>query len=151
MANNNNRNNQERNNQQKTNYRPIEDTSLKEPLSIVYQDKKKIFLDDGVAMEIARKLSHLPSHQLRKILNEIKGAVQLVEKDNKNFEIARDKLFYVVPLTAYNTGRNRQLQGLYNFVRGHINEKTLVTVKDIIVLDQLFTSIIAYHKLISRK
>ncbi len=125
-----------------------EEPALDRPLSEVYKDKKKIFLENGEAYKIANSMSNIKTHQLRKILNEVKNASMLCSQ--YKFNEARDKLYYVVPLTAYNAGRNKDLKTLYNFVKNHINDKTLQSSKDIEVLDQLFTSIIAYHKLLSK-
>ena len=49
-------------------------------------------------------------------------------------------------MSAYNAGRDPKLKRLYYFVESVINEKSIVSKKDIITLDELFTSIIAYHK-----
>lgn len=119
---------------------------IDQPLSIYYKDKRKVFLPDGVAYQIAFAMGDIPPHQLRKILNQVKEAVTLVKKDEKKFEEARNKLYYLVPLTAYNVGRYNQLNPLYQFVCEHINEKSITNKDDIEFLDQLFTSIIAYHK-----
>ncbi len=116
-----------------------------EPLSVIYADKKKIFLENEEADKIAKSLKNVKTHQLRKILNEVKNAQLLCSQDK--FEDARNKLYYVVPLTAYNAGRNKDLKELYYFVKTHINENTIRSKEDIKVLDELFTSIIAYHKL----
>lgn len=114
------------------------------PLSEIYRDVSKIYLNDGKAYNIAKAMCKVPSHQMRKILNEVKDAVKL-SKEGK-FEEARNRLYFTVPLTAYNAGRNPGLKELYKFVVQHINKQTLKSEKDIEVLDQLFTSIIAYHK-----
>ena len=141
----------QKNNDKKKDQKDIEKHPINEPLALYYADKKKAFLEDGVAYKIAVSMGDIAPHQLRKILNQVKEAVTIVKKDEHRFEEARNKLYYMVPLTAYNTGRNKNLKILYNFVCEHVNENSITTKEDIIVLDQLFTSIIAYHKLKSKK
>lgn len=135
--------------QQSYNNQKFDDLKInqpKQPLSKEYQDQAKIFLEEGNAYEIAKKMEKIPPHQLRKILDPIKEATEMIKKDPSQFNEARNKLYNVVPLTAYNAGRNPKIKVLYYFVKGHINEKTVQSKEDIIVLDKLFTSIIAYHK-----
>ena len=120
------------------------------PLSEKYTNPAEIFLDTGIAYKIADKMGDIPPHQLRKILNVLKEAITIVKRDSNKFLDARNKLYYIVPLTAYNTGRNKGLQELYNFVYQHINEKAIQSPKDIEILDQIFTSIIAYHKVLNQ-
>lgn len=124
-------------------------TPLDKPLSVIYSDKKKIFLQNGIAYQTAQKMGKVPSHQLRKILNEVKRANAMCKKSDDKFEDARNILYYIVPLTGYNAARNPTLESLYEFVVQHINENTLTNSQDIEILDQLFTSIIAYHKYLS--
>lgn len=124
---------------------------LNKPLSEKYKDKSDIYLEEGTAYKIAKEMGDIPPHQLRKILNLLKDAVGMVKKNSDSFEVARDKLYYIVPLTAYNAGRDSKLKPLYNFVYSHINEKTIMNIQDIEVLDQLFTSMIAYHKFLNKK
>ena len=85
-------------------------------------------------------------------LADMKGDLSGVSQPGavNKFIDARNKLYYIVPLTAYNTGRNKGLQELYNFVYQHINEKAIQSPKDIEILDQIFTSIIAYHKVLNQ-
>lgn len=120
------------------------------PLSEKYTNPAEIFLDTGIAYKIANKMGDIAPHQLRKILNVLKESVTIVKRNPNKFIDARNKLYYIVPLTAYNTGRNKGLQELYNFVYQHINEKAIQSPKDIEILDQIFTSIIAYHKVLNQ-
>lgn len=64
--------------------------------------------------------------------------------NEENFYEVRNRLFAIVPMTAYNAARNKILV-LYDFVYNHINEKTIQSAEDIKVLDSLFTSIVAYR------
>ena len=119
------------------------------PLSKKYTDPAEIFLDTGIAYKIADKMGDIPPHQLRKILNVLKEAVAIVKRnpsDDEKFKEARNKLYYIVPLTAYNAGRDSKIGVLYDFVYEHINENSIQSKEDFEILDQLFTSIIAYHK-----
>lgn len=123
---------------------------IEQPLSQKYKDKAEIFLDGGIAYKTAQLMGEIPPHQLRKILDVVKESVNMVKKDSTKFEDARNILYHVVPLTAYNTGRNPKIKPLYYFVQNHINEKSIQSNEDIIILDQLFTSIIAYHKFLKK-
>lgn len=152
----NNSNNRNRNNKDNIHINEID-----QPLSIEYADQKKIFLEEGIAYQIAKEMGDIPSHQLRKILEPLKAAVMKIKrsehhpeetKENKDaLEEARNMLYHLVPLTAYNAGRNKDIKLLYRFVKAHINEKSIVTRDDIYTLDKLFTSIIAYHKFFKKR
>lgn len=126
--------------------------NIQEALSEYYADKKEIYLKGGIAYKIANGMGEVPAHQLRKILSQIKQARLLLEKSDKSKwdEVlieARNLIYYIVPLTAYNFSRfPKNLKELNEFVLNNINEKTITSYEDIVVLDQLFTSIIAYHK-----
>lgn len=80
------------------------------PLSEKYTNPAEIFLDTGIAYKIANKMGDIAPHQLRKILNVLKEYVTIVKRNPNKFIDARNKLYYIVPLTAYNTGRNKGLQ-----------------------------------------
>lgn len=130
--------------------RNTETYQIKKPLSEEYKDEAQIFLENGIAYETAKFMGDIPPHQLRKILDTVKESVNMIKKDPTKFENARNMLYHVVPLTAYNTGRNPKIKPLYYFVKNHINENSIKSKEDIIVLDKLFTSIIAYHKFLKR-
>lgn len=116
------------------------------PLSKKYSDIKSIYLEDGIAYNYAKKMTKIAPSQLRKVLDQIKSSSSMIKQNPEKFEDARNNLYFLVPITAYNTGRNEQINFLYEFVYQHINEKSLASSDDIFILDQLFTSIIAYHK-----
>lgn len=141
----NNRNN--RNNGGRHN--PNNESSVKliqVPLSEHYKDKSKLYLPDGIAHKKAKEFQRIKikSHQLRKILNQSK--ICRTELETKNFTEVRNSLFSILPLAAYNAGRDKSLKCLFNFLKEHLNEKSIKSEKDIILFDELFTSIVAYHK-----
>ena len=57
----------------------------------------------------------------------------------------------LVAMSAYNAGRMPStLKVLYFFLSNTINEQSIQSKKDIEAFDQFFTSVVAYHKLVSR-
>lgn len=145
-----NRNNNRDRNTGNYNGQSIE--KIKNPLSEYYIDKAELFLPDKKAHNFAKDIKSLPPHQLRKILNQVKESMVECDKGEKaDLNIAKNKLFALLPLTAYNAARaennkKREFNKLYEFLVKHINEKSIVTFDDIKIFDELFTSIIAYHK-----
>lgn len=121
-------------------------TTINERLSSYYKDESKIFLEEGVAHKTAESLSKVKTHQLRKYLDKIKEAKEVSVND---LQKAKNILYSLVPLAAYNVGRDQSQREIYNFVKDHIKVNTIVEQEDIEVLDKLYTSVIAYHKLIS--
>ena len=116
---------------------------VNQPLNKEFHDKGNLFLPDGYAHQVAKEFNNakIKSHQLRKILNTSKSC--LLEPDE---EKARNLLFSIVPLAAYNAGRIKDTTILYNFLQATINQKSILSKKDIETFDELFTSIVAYHK-----
>lgn len=112
-------------------------------LAKYYCNKGKMLLPSGTADAYAGKFSRITNHQLRKILDQIKNFKS--QSGIENFEKIRSQLFFLLPMAAYNAGRDRNLKPLYDFLHRHINEKSICEKQDIDVLDELFTSIIAYH------
>lgn len=123
------------------------------PLAQYYSNNSEIYLQNGIAYKIASELKDLPTHQIRKILSQTKSALEIAEDNPKNFKQAQKRLFALLPLAAYNAGRNKAAvyKILYNFVKSNISEKTITTVEDIQIFDQLVTSIVAYHKFLGGK
>lgn len=112
-------------------------------LAKYYCNKGQMLLPSGTADAYAGKFSRITNHQLRKILDQIKNFKS--QSGRENFEKIRSQLFFLLPMAAYNAGRDYNLKPLYDFLRRHINEKSICEKKDLDVLDELFTSIIAYH------
>ncbi len=146
MANNYNQyRNNGKGNYQNQNSRPVT-PAIAQPLAVHYADKAELYLEGGIAYKQAEKFKFIAPHQLRKYLDTIKDCAETAE-----FEAARNKLYSVVPMAAYNAGRDRNQGDLYDFIRSNINRNSITSKKDIEVLDDLFTSIIAYHKYLSGK
>lgn len=124
---------------------------IKEPLHMHYKDLSKMLLPDGVAYEKAKDFLRIPSHQIRKILNQVKICSANIEKPNYDFEKEKNNLFALVPLSAYNAGRDEKLKGLYKFLASHLNNESIKDKSDIEMFDKLFTSIVAYHKYLGGK
>ena len=118
------------------------------PLHEKYKDSEKMFLEDGIAHSFAKTFvkNRITSHQLRKILDQSKICEQIVKRNQNNYGEARKRLFSLLPLAAYNAGRESKLKPLYKFLSEHVNEKTITCIEDIDMFDDLFTSIVAYHK-----
>ena len=136
------RNNQNRNNDNGYTYKKIYI-----PLSEYYKDKDRdIFLPNGESYNLANSFTSISSNQLRKILALVKQA-----KAAKSFEESKRIMFSIVPLTAYNSGRDKKLSNLYDFIRNHINEKTITSKNDIEMFDKLYTNVIAYQKVLGGK
>lgn len=124
---------------------------IDEPLSIHYKNKSDLYLPDGIAQKKAVEFKRIPAHQLRKILNQSKKCKLEIEKSKENFSTARNQLYSVLPLAAYNAGRDKNLKCLYTFLVENLNENSITKAEDILIFDELFTSIIAYHKLAGGK
>lgn len=118
------------------------------PLSVQYKDKAKLYLTGGFAQRTAREFvtAQIATHQLRKVLSQVKQAVTIMESGNSRFNEARNMLFMLLPMSAYNAGRLSKLKPLYLFLKANISEETLKSPEDISVFDSLMTSIVAYHK-----
>lgn len=117
---------------------------VSQPLSVYYQDPKELYLPEGKAYSYAVDFKNIPPHQLRKVLD---GAKEAKAYSNAgDFENARKTLFVMVAMSAYNAGRDKKIKVLHNFIRSIINEQSIVGKKDIDAFDELFTSVIAYHK-----
>lgn len=125
---------------------------IKRCLSEEYSDPRELYLPGGKADLFAQDFKKISSSQLRKILDEIKKIKHSIKDDELTKEI-KNKLYVLVPMTAYNAARNSEktVQNLYGFIKTHITETTIKTGKDIEVFDSLFTSIVAYHKTYNKK
>ena len=67
------------------------------------------------------------------------------------FNDVKNQLFMLLPLSAYNGGRDPKLKKIYQFLVEHLNQNSITCEKDIEVFDELFTSVIAYHKYLGGK
>ena len=121
------------------------------PLHEYYKDKEQLYMPiTGVAYKEAENFKGIASNQLRKILDESKKARKKLES-GANFEDVQNKLFSLLPLAAYNAGRDNKLNPLFKFMYTHLNKNSIQNEKDVIVFDELFTSIIAYHKYLTKR
>lgn len=127
----------------KRGYTTEAEPQIEMPLAKHYHNKGQMLLPNGTADVYAGKFRSITNHQLRKILDQIKNFKS--QSGKENFEKVRSQLFFLLPMAAYNAGRDRNLKPLYDFLHRHINEKSICEKKDLDVLDELFTSIIAYH------
>lgn len=121
------------------------------PLHIYYADKSKLFLPEEKAYKIAENFKGITTHQLRKILNQVKLCKQELGNKDADFDSVKNQLFMLVPLSAYNGGREPKLKKIYRFLVEHLNQNSITCAKDIEVFDELFTSIVAYHKYLGGK
>lgn len=124
---------------------------IEKPLHIYYADKSKLFLPDGKAYKIALSFKGIATHQLRKILNQVKLCIQELGNKDADFNDVKNQLFMLLPLSAYNGGRDSNLKKIYRFLVEHLNENSITCEKDIEAFDELFTSVVAYHKYLGGK
>lgn len=119
-------------------------SNINRRLSDVYSNKENLYLPKKTADQIAKEFKCVTSSQLRKYLSKIKEAKNVAYDDiNK----AKAIIYTIVPLAAYNCGRDKKTEKLYDFFAEHITPDTIIDKEDIVVLDELYTSIIAYHTL----
>lgn len=136
---------QQRNYRQKPMFEKIH-----QPLAIHYQNKADLYLENGIAHNAARNFKYIASHQLRKILNQSKQCISKIENKEHTFQDVANLLYATLPLAAYNAGREKNLKPLYEFLAAHINQNTITCDADIQVFDELFTSVVAYHKFVDK-
>ena len=121
------------------------------PLHEYYKDKEQLYMPiTGISYIMAMNFNKIAPSQLRKILDESKKARKKLES-GANFEDVQNKLFSLLPLAAYNAGRDNKLNPLFKFMYTHLNKNSIQNEKDVIVFDELFTSIIAYHKYLTKR
>ncbi len=130
-------------------------TPVCQSLSKEYGSKPEIFLESGYLYETASQLKNLTTHQLRKVLDVTKEALAIA-RSGKKFTEAQKRLFILLPMMAYNTGRapkekKDDYQKLLEFVYKNINEDSIQATEDIITFDQMITSVVAYHKFLGGK
>ena len=124
---------------------------IKSPLHEYYRNKENLYMPiTGVAYKEAENFKGIASNQLRKILDESKKARKKLES-GANFEDVQNKLFSLLPLAAFNAGRDNKLNPLFEFMYIHLNKNSIQDKQDIDVFDELFTSIIAYHKYLTKR
>lgn len=120
---------------------------INRPLHLEYTNYEELYLPEKKAYQYAKLFSGIPNHQMRKILDTVKSAALQSDHDITN---ACKQMYIIVAMSAYNAGRMPKLKPLYNFLSNTINERSIKTQADIKTFDQFFTSIVAYHRLVSR-
>lgn len=124
------------------------DARIKTPLHKHYTNPVELYLPNGIAYKYAEQFKNIPNHQMRKILDGVKEALLI---GDSSFEDAKKKMFVLVAMSAYNAGRlGKNVKLLYAFIKDNINEYSILSLEDIKTFDQLFTSIVAYHKELGR-
>ena len=103
---------------------------------------QELYLPNMAAYNIAEELKSMETNQLRKIFEQIKNCETIID----DFPKCKSNLYKVLPLTAYAVGRKKCLKQFFDLLNVCINDKALTTKKDIEVLIDFMTSIIAYSK-----
>jgi len=116
--------------------------ALPKPLSEILTTVD-VYLPEGKAHRIANDLRNTTSNQVRKIFSMVKEAEALGKKD---FNKGREKLFMIVPISAYAVGRKLIDQDFYKLLEVCINMTKIKTGKDIEMFSKFFESIVAYLK-----
>lgn len=130
-------------------------TPVRQPLSREYGSKPEIFLEGQVLYETAQQIIKLKTHQVRKVLSVTKEALATA-RSGKDFSQARMKLFTLLPMMAYNTGRapakeRSSYEKLLGFVYKNVNQESISKPEDIEMFDQMVTAVVAYHKFLGGK
>lgn len=121
------------------------------PLHEYYKDKEQLYMPiTGISYIMAMNFNKIAPSQLRKILDESKKYTKELDS-GADFEKVQSKIFSLLPLAAYNAGRMKELQPLFEFLYEHLNKNSIQNKQDIDVFDELFTSIIAYHKYLTKR
>ena len=115
------------------------------PLHEYYKDKEQLYMPiTGISYTMAMNFNKIAPSQLRKILDESKKYTKELDS-GADFEKVQSKIFSLLPLAAYNAGRMKE------FLYEHLNKNSIQDKQDIDVFDELFTSIIAYHKYLTKR
>lgn len=117
------------------------------PLAVEYKNLADRSLPDGDVYNYVRdRLTRVTTNQIRKVHDTVKSVSSRAKVAETDFETLKKELFVLVPLMAYATGRDRNVEPLYEFLKSHLTAKTITSKEDIIVFDSLFTNMVAYHK-----
>lgn len=128
---------------------------VRQPLSKEYGSKPEIFLEGQELYKTADGIIKLKTHQLRKVLSVTKEALAIT-RSGKDFSQARMKLFTLLPMMAYNTGRAKSdeknnYEKLLGFIYKNVNQESICKPEDIEMFDQMITAVVAYHKFLGGK
>ncbi len=129
---------------------------IERPLSLYYAENQDTYLIDGPLYRTAASIKSLSSSQLRKVLNLTKEALAIVKHSEQDFDKAKTRLFMLLPMMAYNTGRaSNKEKEIFNhllaFIYRNVSPESIQSPSDIQVFDQVITSVVAYHKLLGGK
>lgn len=128
---------------------------VRQPLSREYGSRPEIFLEGQELYKTAKEITSLKTHQVRKVLSVTKEALAAA-RSGKEFSQARMKLFTLLPMMAYNTGRapskeKKSYEKLLGFVYRNVNQESISKPEDIEMFDQMITAVVAYHKFLGGK
>ncbi len=125
------------------------------PLMAEYGNQPDIFLEGQYLYQTAKSIYELKVHQVRKVLAVTKEALTIA-RSSSDFSKAKKRLFILLPMLAYNTGRakkeeQKNYENLLRFVYTNVNQDSITTIDDIEMFDQMIISVIAYHKFLGGK
>ncbi|HOI47456.1 MAG TPA: type III-A CRISPR-associated protein Csm2 [Bacilli bacterium] len=103
-----------------------------------------LYLPDGKAHKVANNLQKTNSNQVRKLFSMIKEAEHLAK--TSEFSKAQEKLYMIIPMTAYAVGRELIHKDFYSLLETLISPSKIKTSKDIETFSKFFESIVAYLK-----
>lgn len=130
-------------------------TPVNRSLAEEYGKRPEIFLQKEYLYTIAENITNLKTHQVRKVLSVVKESLAIA-KSNRDFQEARKRLFVLLPMIAYNTGRagkkeKPEYEELFRFVYENVNQHSIQSKEDIEMFDQMVTAVVAYHKYLGGK
>lgn len=120
--------------------------NMNKPLSQELQNLEDLYLPGGYADQIAQEMSRITNAQMRKVLDGAKLSLAVADTD---LNAAKKQMFVLVTMSAYNAGRMNALKPLYDFMKKTVSLNTIKTKEDIETFDELFTSVVAYHKVLA--
>lgn len=106
-----------------------------------------IHLPDGLAYQIASSKELMNTNQLRKFFDMIKQ----VESHTNDINKCQEELIKILPQIAYSVGRKNCSQDFFFLMKSCISRKTITSEKDVHVLIDFITSIVAYNKFLNNK
>jgi len=103
-----------------------------------------LYLPDGKAHKVALNLQKTNSNQIRKLFAMVKEAEHVAK--TSSFTLGQEKLFMIIPMTAYAVGRELIHRDFYSLLESSINTIKIKSIKDIEIFSKFFESIVAYLK-----
>lgn len=107
-------------------------------------------LPNGIGIKKAEEFvkKDCKMHQLRKYLITIKNAAIMAKSGEGTLTEAKKSLYEILPEAANHYDDAKEL---FYFLAEHINDNAIKDTEDIIILDELFSSICAYYKIIKNE